>query len=124
MDVSPREMHDKASSERVNKELKVKALLPLLKPLNPKPPFPQRFRKKHNDGSITRMHNGCGSFYHIGRPFLATARVLMDFERNEIKFLANNDEVIFKLDKEMKILQAFSCKLVLDELADMDEGDL
>ncbi|XP_070026257.1 uncharacterized protein [Nicotiana sylvestris] len=39
----------------------------------------------------------------LGKPFIASGRALMDFERNEIKFRVNNEEVTFQVSKGMKL---------------------
>ncbi|MCD9560398.1 hypothetical protein HAX54_019071 [Datura stramonium] len=59
----------------------------------------------------------------LGCPFLATNRALMDTDHNKVKFCVNNDEVVFNVDKGMKLLRAFACKSILIEFDDMDEGD-
>ena len=38
----------------------------------------------------------------LGRPFLATCRVLVDMEKGQMKFQLNNEEVIFNICRSMR----------------------
>ena len=38
----------------------------------------------------------------VGRPFLATARTLIDVEKGEIKLRVNGEEVVFNMNKALK----------------------
>ncbi|XP_019256389.1 PREDICTED: uncharacterized protein LOC109234786 [Nicotiana attenuata] len=56
----------------------------------------------------------------LGRRFLATRRVLMDLQRNEIKFRVHDKEVTFEASKGMKLLHAYENISVID-VVDMVE---
>ncbi|XP_059295469.1 uncharacterized protein LOC132048803 [Lycium ferocissimum] len=56
----------------------------------------------------------------LGRPFLATDRVLIDSENNEIKFLVNDEEVTFQASKGMKLPNAYESISVIDSFDEFD----
>ncbi|XP_075103429.1 uncharacterized protein LOC142178014 [Nicotiana tabacum] len=58
----------------------------------------------------------------LGRPFLATGRVLMDSERNEIKFRVNDKEVTFQASKGMKLPHAYEGISVIDVVDEVEDA--
>ncbi|XP_009626487.1 uncharacterized protein [Nicotiana tomentosiformis] len=58
----------------------------------------------------------------LERPFLATKRVLMDSERNEIKFRVNDEEVTFQAIKGMKLPHAYESISVIDIVDEVDDA--
>ncbi|XP_059314936.1 uncharacterized protein LOC132065522 [Lycium ferocissimum] len=58
----------------------------------------------------------------LGRPFLATGRVLMDSEKNEIKFRVNDEEVTFQASKRTKLLSAYESISVIDSFDGIDDA--
>ncbi|XP_059315817.1 uncharacterized protein LOC132066533 [Lycium ferocissimum] len=57
----------------------------------------------------------------LGILFLATGRVLMDSEKNEIKFHVNDEEVTFQASKGMKLSSAYESILAIDVIDVIDE---
>ncbi|XP_070010151.1 uncharacterized protein [Nicotiana sylvestris] len=57
----------------------------------------------------------------LGRPFLATGRALMDSERNEIKFV-NDEEVTFQASKGMKLPHEYENILVIDVVDEVEDS--
>ncbi|XP_059291537.1 uncharacterized protein LOC132045027 [Lycium ferocissimum] len=57
----------------------------------------------------------------LGRPFLAMGRVLMDSEKNEIKFRVNDEEVTFQASKGMKLPSAYENISVIDLFDGIDD---
>nr|XP_009762456.1 PREDICTED: uncharacterized protein LOC104214482 [Nicotiana sylvestris] len=57
----------------------------------------------------------------LGRPFLATGRVLMDSNRNEIKFRVNDEEVTFQESKGMKLPHEYESISVIDIVDEVED---
>ncbi|XP_059292785.1 uncharacterized protein LOC132046235 [Lycium ferocissimum] len=57
----------------------------------------------------------------LGRPFLATGRALMDYEKNEIKLLVNDEEVTFQASKGMKLPSAYENISVINSFDGIDD---
>ncbi|XP_075108961.1 uncharacterized protein LOC142180786 [Nicotiana tabacum] len=58
----------------------------------------------------------------LGRPFLATGRALMDSERNEIKFYANDEEVTFQASKGTKLPHEYESISVIDVVDEVEDA--
>ncbi|XP_059310152.1 uncharacterized protein LOC132061331 [Lycium ferocissimum] len=58
----------------------------------------------------------------LGRPFLATARALMDSEKNEMKFRVNDEEVTFQASKGMNFPSAYENISVIDTFDGIDDA--
>ncbi|XP_059277538.1 uncharacterized protein LOC132031573 [Lycium ferocissimum] len=58
----------------------------------------------------------------LERPFLATGRAQMDSEKNEIKFLVNDEEVMFQASKGMKLPSAYESISIIDSVDMVDEA--
>ncbi|XP_070010124.1 uncharacterized protein [Nicotiana sylvestris] len=58
----------------------------------------------------------------LGRPLLATGRALMDSEWNEIKFLVNDEEVIFQASKGMKLPHEYESISVIDVVDKVEDA--
>ena len=60
----------------------------------------------------------------LGRPFLATGRVLLDMEKGHMKFRLNNEEVTFNICRNMRQsgeLQSVSAIFHKDKMKKEDE---